>query len=253
MDDLFPNVYEDAQRADAYAALEFPGTYYLAYRDLPSILREHVQGTKALDFGCGTGRSTRFLRRLGFDATGVDIAEPMVTKARERDPEGEYHVVADGVLDQFPSDAYDLVLSVFTFDNVATMARKVALFQALGRLISPGTGRIVSLVSAPEIYTNEWASFTTKDFPANRSAISGDKVRIVMLDVEDRRPVEDILWTDEAYRDVYRRLGLTPLQTYRPLGRESDPCTWVSETTISPWAVYALARVEETGLANHLT
>ncbi|MFI5110059.1 MAG: hypothetical protein ACHP9S_10750 [Terriglobales bacterium] len=29
-----------------------------------------MTGTKALDFGCGAGRSTRFLRKLGFNATG---------------------------------------------------------------------------------------------------------------------------------------------------------------------------------------
>ncbi len=70
----FSNVYEDKARAEAYAKLEFPGTYYLAYRDLPAIIDEHVRGREALDFGCGTGRSTRFLRRLGFGAVGVDIA-----------------------------------------------------------------------------------------------------------------------------------------------------------------------------------
>jgi len=49
----FSNVYDDQARADSYARLEFPGTYYLAYRDLPAILGEHAQGTKALDFGPG--------------------------------------------------------------------------------------------------------------------------------------------------------------------------------------------------------
>ena len=52
----FTNVYEDPRRAEAYANLEFPGTYYLAYRDLPEIIFEHVKGRKALDFGCGAGR-----------------------------------------------------------------------------------------------------------------------------------------------------------------------------------------------------
>jgi hypothetical protein len=30
----FANCYEDTKRAEAYAKLEFAGTYYLAYRDL---------------------------------------------------------------------------------------------------------------------------------------------------------------------------------------------------------------------------
>jgi hypothetical protein len=36
----FTNAYADAERAEPYARLEFPGTYYLAFRDLPNILAE---------------------------------------------------------------------------------------------------------------------------------------------------------------------------------------------------------------------
>lgn len=240
----FPNVYADSERADAYATLEFPGTYYLAFRDLPAILADHVGGTNAIDFGCGAGRSTRFLRGLGYDVIGVDISEPMVRRARASDSGGEYHVVTDGALDRFPADAFDLVFAAFTFDNIGPEAHKVALFRTLGRLIAPGTGRIVNLVSAPEIYTHEWASFTTKAFPDNRAAKSGDRVRIVMLDVDDRRPVEDIFCTDDTYRDIYRRAGLECLRVHRPLGTERDPHRWITETAVSPWAIYVLARSE---------
>jgi len=237
----FTNIYDDEARARAYARLEFPGTYYLAYRDLPGLIRRHVAGRAALDFGCGTGRSTRFLRDLGFAAVGVDIAEPMLAQARERDPGGDYRLVPDGDLGGLPPGAFDLVLSAFTFDNVPTLARKVALFAALGRLLAP-RGRIVSVVSSPEIYVHEWASFSTRAYPENLEAKSGDTVRIVMLDVPDARPVEDVLWTDDAYREVYRRAALLPIETLRPLALASEPYRWVSETTIAPWVLYVLGR-----------
>lgn len=241
MDAGFSNIYDDKARAEAYAKLEFPGTYYLAYRDLPAIIHAHVQGRKAVDFGCGTGRSTRFLRALGFDVIGVDIAAHMLTRARERDPQGKYRLVPDGDLGGFEVDAFDLVLAVFTFDNIPTMEKKVSLFRSLERLLK-ADGRIVSLVSSAEIYVHEWASFSTKDFSENHTAKSGDKVRIIMLDVEDKRPVEDILWSDDDYREVYRRSRLVPIDTYRPLAKQSEPYSWVSETTIAPWVVYVLAR-----------
>jgi len=60
----FSNVYEDAKRADAYAKLEFPGTYYLAYRDLPRIIFEHVKGRKAIDFGVVRGVLRDFCKSL---------------------------------------------------------------------------------------------------------------------------------------------------------------------------------------------
>ena len=243
MKDSFSNVYDDQARSAAYATLEFPGTYFLAYRDLPAIILEHVNGRKALDFGCGAGRSTRFLQSLGFDVVGVDISEPMLARARERDPHGDYRRVPDGDVSALEADAYDLVLSVFTFDNIPTFEKRVALFQGLNRVLRAG-GRIVNLVSSPQIYLHEWASFSTKDFPENRSARCGDKVRIVMLDVEDRRPVEDILWTEEGYRDVYECAGLKPIQVHRPLGKPGEAHAWVSETRISPWVITVLERAE---------
>jgi len=239
MIDTFANAYDDKARAAAYAGLEYPGTYGLAFRDLPAIIRHHVKGLKALDFGCGAGRSTRFLRGLGFQAAGVDISEHMLEQAHERDPGGDYRLVPDGDFSALEAGAYDLVLSAFTFDNIPTMEKKTAILSALGRLLRDG-GRIVNLVSAPEIYVNEWASFSTRAYPENRAARSGDRVLIEMLDVEDRRPVEDIFWTHEDYLEAYRLAGLTTIETHRPLAIPGEGHAWVSETTVSPWAIYVL-------------
>jgi SAM-dependent methyltransferase len=237
----FSNVYEDAKRAKAYAKLEFPGTYYLAYRDLPEILFEHVKGREAIDFGCGTGRSTRFLRKIGFRVVGVDISSDMLRKARELDPEGDYRLIRDGDFSQFKGCTFDLVLSVFTFDNIPTMEKKVTNFRGLGSLLK-SEGRIVSVVSSPEIYTHEWASFSTKDFPENKYAKSGDRVRIIQTDIEDKRPVVDVVWTDESYRKVYEKTGLELIKTYKPLAKKNEPYKWVNETKIAPWTIYVLKR-----------
>jgi len=131
------------------------------------------------------------------------------------------------------------VLSAFTFDNIPTMGRKVKILTELRNLLNQD-GRIVNLVSSPEIYTQEWASFTTKDFPENAAARSGDKVRIVMTDVEDRRPVEDIVWSDEDYREAFTRAGLEVVTTHKPLGRPDEGYPWVCESRIAPWVIYVL-------------
>ncbi|MCP4547064.1 MAG: class I SAM-dependent methyltransferase [bacterium] len=208
---------------------------------MPEIILEHAEGRSALDFGCGTGRSARFLREIGFDVVGVDIAEDMIRKAREMDPGGDYRLVGDGDLSPLAGGGYDLVLSVFTFDNIPTMAKKVRIFREFRSLLKD-EGRVVSLVSSPEIYKHEWASFSTKDFPENQTAKSGDKVRIIITDIEDQRPVEDVVWMDEDYRDVYGKAGLGLVKTYRPLARESEPYGWVHETRIAPWVIYVLKK-----------
>ena len=237
----FANVYDDARRAEAYAKLEFPGTYYLAYRDLPEIIFKHVKGRKAIDFGCGTGRSTRFLQKLGFDAIGLDIAEDMVRQARQIDREGDYRLIKEGDLSRFEQGAYDLILSVFTFDNIPTEKKKVELFAKLGGSLKT-EGKIVNLVSSPEIYVNEWESFSTKDFPENQRAKCGDKVKIIVTAIDDKRPVEDIIWPDKDYRETFKKAGLKLIETHKPLAREDEPFKWVSETRIAPWVVYVLGK-----------
>jgi len=121
------------------------------------------------------------------------------------------------------------------------MEKKVQNLREIRSLLK-SEGRIVNLVSSPEIYTNEWASFSTKDFPENKNAKNGDKVRIVQTDLEDKRPVEDVVWTHEYYQEVFKKAGLELVKTCRPLAKENEPYKWVNETRIAPWVIYVLAR-----------
>ena len=242
----FENSWDDQTRAASYARLEFPNTYYLAYRDLPEILGRHVTGTRAVDFGCGAGRSTRFLKRLGFEAVGVDIAADMLDQARALDPAGDYRLVRDCDYGTLGDGRFDLVQSIFTFDNIPGAEHRTDVAWALAALLAPA-GRLVCLDSRPEMYTREWASFTTKDFPDNRTAVSGGVVRCVMKDVADKRPVEDTFWTEDDYRETFRRAGLAVEAVYRPLGRPDEPYEWIAETECAPWVIFVLNIERPTG------
>jgi SAM-dependent methyltransferase len=235
----FVNCYENATRAAAYSKLEFANTYHLAFRDLPELFQRHVRGTAAVDFGSGTGRSTRFLRRLGFEAVGVDISPEMIHKAREIDPEGDYRLIPGDDMRRLPQGSFALVLSAFTFDNIPGMQTKVQLFRDLRALLT-ADGVIVNMVSAPEIYVHEWASFSTKDFPENCQAKAGDSVKIMTTDFEDPTPAVDILWPDDAYHEVYAEANLKVAETLKPLAKGDEPFTWVTETQIAPWVIYVL-------------
>ena len=231
------NVYADSERAAAYATLGFPGTYHLAFRDIPSILASAGVGGRALDFGCGTGRSSRFLAQLGLDVTGVDISAAMVEHARRLDPHGDYRVIADGELAGL--GRFDLVFAAFTFDNIAGIAHRQSLLRGLRQLLTP-RGRMAMICSTPEIYWHEWASFTTAGFPENRSARGGEQVRIIMKDVDDARPIVDTIWYPADYEALFRDAGFGVERTEHPLARPDEPGPWLSEATVAPWVVYLL-------------
>ena len=235
----FENSWDNPTRAESYSSLEFPNTYYLAYRDLPEIISRHVTGNLAIDFGCGTGRSTRFLKRLGFNVTGIDISVEMLEKARSKDISGDYRLVSDGNYDHLEINHYDLVQSIFTFDNIPGWDNRTNILAGLRKLLKT-TGRMICLDSSPELYINECASFTTKDFPENRSAQTGDIVRCIMHDVDDKRPVEDIFWSLSDYLKLFNMAGLKLEAMYKPLGYDNESFEWKSEKQVAPWIIFVL-------------
>jgi SAM-dependent methyltransferase len=235
----FVNCYENATRAAAYSKLEFANTYHLAFRDLPAVFQKHVTGKAALDFGCGAGRSTRFLQQLGFEVVGVDISPHMLSRAREIDQDGDYRLIPDDDLTELPQRSFSLILSAFTFDNIPGSETKIRLFHDLRALLQ-ADGAIVNVVSSPDIYLHEWASFSTKAFPENGNAKPGDPVKIVTTELEDATPAVDILWPAESYRDVYARADLRVADVLKPLATGDEPFPWINETRIAPWVIYVL-------------
>jgi SAM-dependent methyltransferase len=239
----FENSWGNQTRAESYSKLEFPNTYYLAYRDLPDIISKHVTGNHAIDFGCGTGRSSRFLKQLGFDVIGIDISKDMLEIARNLDLSGDYQLVLNGKYDHLGLNQFDLVQSIFTFDNIPGWTNRTNILKGLRDLIKP-TGKMICLDSTPELYVNEWASFTTKKFPENWTAKTGDIVHDIMLDVEDRRPVKDIFWSMEDYNKLFNLAGLKIELTFKPLGYNNEPFDWKSEKEIAPWMIFILNKCD---------
>ena len=56
---------------------------YVKYLDKEIRENESVRSSLVLDLACGTGRITLALRELGYDMTGVDLSEDMLSVARE--------------------------------------------------------------------------------------------------------------------------------------------------------------------------
>ena len=265
----------------AYSTLGFPATYSLAFRDLPALFEAHGVGPtaegveptggataaggsrrRALDFGCGAGRSTRFLRRLGYDVVGVDISDAMLARARELDGEsgaGERYRLIEDDPSALPPGPFDLILAAYPFDNIPDVDHRVALLTGLRRRLraaraspagpaggeaGPGgakeasPGRLVLIASSPELYVHEWATFTTAEWPENAEAGSGERVRIAIKEGGDPRPVDDLRWFDRDYRAAFERAGLEVLDVHRPLATGSEPFEWVNETEVAPWVIY---------------
>src|SRR6478672_3475874 len=106
---------------------------------------------RALDFGCGAGRLTIALADRVGSAVGVDIAEPMLAKARELDTAGRCDCVRNDREDlaQFDDASFDVVMSSLVLQHLPpNLARRY--LAELVRVLGPGGALIVQLVTAPD-------------------------------------------------------------------------------------------------------
>jgi SAM-dependent methyltransferase len=93
-------------------------------------------GGTVLDVGCGTGQLGAAIASLGFDVFGVDLAASMLARARERGLSGTYAAVTSAL--PFPTDTFDLALTVATLHHLETPERVAATVGEMGRVVRRG-------------------------------------------------------------------------------------------------------------------
>lgn len=232
--------FDYSKYAEVYAQLDITGTYYVAYRDLPKIIATYVKGRQALDYGCGTGRSTRFLKKLGFQVAGVDINRKMLNEAKKKDGTRGYYLIKSGDLHLFKDNCFDLILSAFTFDGIPSKDEGVKISKEMKRVLKD-KGIIIHITSTPELYQHHWVSFMS-GFPENKIAKSGDRVRIDVRGTNIK--VYDYAWEDKDYREIFVAAGLQLVKLLKPLAKSSEPYAWMHEKKIAPWLVYVLKKAQ---------
>jgi ubiquinone/menaquinone biosynthesis C-methylase UbiE len=116
-------------------------------------LASHRQctGERVLDVGCGTGNYVLALAEAGFSAVGIDFAQGMLRKAKEkaaRSTHGHASVAFEwGDLNQaldFPNDSFDHAICIYAFQCVADPPRFLA---EIGRVVKPSG---LLLIAAPQ-------------------------------------------------------------------------------------------------------
>jgi ubiquinone/menaquinone biosynthesis C-methylase UbiE len=106
------------------------------------------RGDRALDLGCGDGAFTAELAQAGAVATGVDVAEAALRRARARYPELDFRIAPlDGPL-PLKDNEFDLVWCSEVIEHVADTARWLSEVRRVlavgGRLLvtTPSHGRL---------------------------------------------------------------------------------------------------------------
>ena len=94
----------------------------------------------ALDAACGTGRFAEFLARRGHQVIGVDSSPDMLSYARQRVPEAQFHLAE---LDRLPlpDDCVDVIVCALALEHVPRLDPVLAEF---ARVLRSGGDLVIS-------------------------------------------------------------------------------------------------------------
>ncbi|MGD9658153.1 MAG: class I SAM-dependent methyltransferase, partial [Methylocystis sp.] len=192
----------------------------------------------ALDLGCGAGRSTRFLKRLGLNVVGVDASEAMIIEARRSDPDGAYRLIEPNAPLPFPDETFELLISSWVIVEICEMRRLLNFVMEAARVLSPA-GRAFIVANTPEFYAGRWVSCEV-DFPENRPPLRSGQLVKARLTPENV-VVTDTYWSDEDYRRVFTQSGLSVVRAWKPVAPPTAR-SWLDETRVAPFVIYELRK-----------
>src|SRR5215471_19274591 len=142
-------------------------------------------GARVLDVACGSGQLALMASREGFDSTGVDIAENLIERARERAAAERLNArfeVADAEALPFPDASFDFVVSLI---GAMFAPRPELVAREMLRVCAPGG-------------TIAMANWTASGFV-------GQMFKTIARFIAPANMPSPLLWGDEAI--VRERLG----------------------------------------------
>ena len=244
--------------------LDLNSSLYLAYRDVPEILKAHLfdplkKGAyRVLDYGCGAGLSTSIIKKMiedaGYDAQiyGVDISEDNIKQAKERLPDAKLSTIS---LNQSLAHLgeFDLIICNFVLVELKEKEINHVLKDIHSLLTSSGITIVTNCTRKAYKKSNQWYTLNN-DFIENLAIASDDQIP------PEDSPIKfqvfashnssisftffDFFHSGAAYRSQYKSVGLDLLATHKPLGKESDGLQWKSEKEFSPYKIHVLSKTQ---------
>lgn len=138
---------------------------------------------KVLDLGCGGGRNTEMLVKMGFDAHGVDSSTAMVQATRERlanffsSREAATRIIQGSMLNlPYPADSFDLIVSTGVYHQARSERDYTQAISESSRVLKKGGWIVLN------IFTNEaWDKTYTKVDRKKYTVITKDGLYMTLL------------------------------------------------------------------------
>lgn len=226
-----PSLFTDARTVEASARSVDDGLYEVEQRAIESHFTR--RDATVLDLGCGTGRTTAVLDRMGFDVVGVDVSEPMIHRARTLFPHLEFE--SGDVRDlRFADESFEYVLFSFNgLDYVQPEGDRYVALREIWRVLNPGGTFVFSSHNPfhllPSDPRSPYGYLQLVRFWI-RNVLDGNVTSRYKTDVYPDAPIDTYFISPRGQRRQLKRCGFEIVETVK---KEAMPSVW-----LDPWPYY---------------
>lgn len=238
---MLTHEYSSQYRALNYSN-QIVGTGYLAYRDLADLfhtyLSKQLSQIYALDYGCGRGRSSKFLADLGCRVDAIDICSNMLEQAKHQTNSLiKYHLVSP-YSNSLPQSFYDLVLAQLVLVEMRSYQDINKMLAEQYYYLKPG-GVLIHVTAAEPLLHRHWLTIDN-DFGINKTVKCGQagKIRLINRNIE----LDSWYWSESLLEKSFQDNGFSLKHKHKPLGNTEDPYQWKDESSVSPYLIYVLSK-----------
>jgi len=186
-----------------------------------------VQQGSVLDLCCGPARHALILAQKGFEVTGVDRSEFLLSKARERTAGTAVELVRSDMRDFVRPDAFDLALSLFTsFGYFDTRDEDLAVLRNVHASLKKGGVFVIDVLSKEYLIprcTTTWEQWPSGEIHVSHYDVfpGWGRIRVQWLLVEGERArtfaFEHNLYSGQELAALLERAGFTDVQIFGSL------------------------------------
>lgn len=211
-------------------------TYEIGFSEIEELIK--VENDKTfLDFRCGAGRSSLFLKALGIKRViGVDHDKNMINQALKLKSEDlDFLLIRERIL--LRNNSVDGALSTAVFIEIRTLKEMEKACQEIYRVLKPNSKFILMSTNLAAFRSN----FRSFQYQGYKDLKSGDLVECIIKGKNSFK-IEDTYWEEKDYVNVLREAGFKDIHTKFPKGnlekyRDTD------EKKIAPFIIFKCKKV----------
>jgi len=198
-----------------------------------------IKGKNILDYGCGNGKFSIYLDRLGARVVGIDISDSQLEVAK-RDNLGSvaYLLDNDPVIEENYLDYFDSAVLIFVLCEISSKEKIISILRRINKLLKKEGGLV--------ILNPNWDKSNGKDFMTHQMVFTqnlrpGCKVT-TLLKGETPIHIPDFYWPKNNYLEMLTEAGFNNFEIFEPLALQ-DGTDWKDEKEFPPYLIISSRKI----------